>query len=149
MAGTDLAGSLVCDAGLLIHLEELGCLDLLRDFAEVLVPEAVWMEVQRHRPSALRRRTVKLRRVSSAPGAAPELIQLAQAFLFSCKSSASHSTTGALPVPSLKKSTPVFGINGHDQHYHNIVIERNFYFALLEQHSALLFRFHYGSYHGS
>jgi hypothetical protein len=41
MAGTDLASALVCDAGPLIHLEELGCLDLLRDFAAVLVPDAV------------------------------------------------------------------------------------------------------------
>lgn len=81
MAGADPASTLVCDAGPLIHLEELGCLDLLRDFAEAQVPVAVWVEVQRHRPSALRRRIAKLRRVSSLPEATPELIQLAQAFL--------------------------------------------------------------------
>jgi hypothetical protein len=62
----------VCDAGPLIHLDEpengdscsgtrnafryrwirdeLGCLDLLSDFSEVLVPEAVWREVRQHRP---------------------------------------------------------------------------------------------------
>lgn len=34
----------VCDAGPLIHLDEVGALDLLEDFAEVLVPEAVWAE---------------------------------------------------------------------------------------------------------
>jgi predicted nucleic acid-binding protein len=81
MAGADPASALVCDAGPLIHLEELGCLDLLRDFTEVQVPQAVWVEVQRHRPSALRHRTVKLRRVMSLPDAAPELLQLARAFL--------------------------------------------------------------------
>ena len=32
----------VCDAGPLIHLDEVGALDLLADFAEILVPEAVW-----------------------------------------------------------------------------------------------------------
>ena len=32
----------VCDAGPLIHLDELGCVDLLSDFSEVLVPETVW-----------------------------------------------------------------------------------------------------------
>jgi predicted nucleic acid-binding protein len=80
MAGPDLGSSLVSDAGPLIHLEELGCLDLLRDFAAVLVPNAVWSEVRRHRPSALRRRTVKLRRVMSPPDAAPQLVRLAQAF---------------------------------------------------------------------
>ena len=40
----------VCDAGPLIHFDELGCLDLLTDFRAVLVPEQVWREVQHHRP---------------------------------------------------------------------------------------------------
>ena len=39
----------VCDAGPLIHLDELEALDLLADFAEVLVPDAVWREVE-HSP---------------------------------------------------------------------------------------------------
>jgi hypothetical protein len=30
----------ICDAGPLIHLDELGCLDLLADFRDVLVPDA-------------------------------------------------------------------------------------------------------------
>jgi predicted nucleic acid-binding protein len=81
MAGAELGSSLVCDAGPLIHLDELGCLDLLRDFPDVLVPDAVWAEVRRHRPSALRRRTVKLRRVMAVPDAAPELLPLAHTFL--------------------------------------------------------------------
>ncbi len=34
----------ICDAGPLIHLDELGCLHLLTDF-RVWVPEAVWKEV--------------------------------------------------------------------------------------------------------
>lgn len=41
----------VCDAGPLIHLDEIGCLDLLEDFDQVLVPRAVWTEVRRHRPA--------------------------------------------------------------------------------------------------
>jgi hypothetical protein len=32
----------VCDAGPLIHLDELGCLDMLADFSAVLVPDSVW-----------------------------------------------------------------------------------------------------------
>ncbi len=44
---------IVCDAGPLIHLDELGCLDLLADFPVVLVPTEVWREVQGYRPSAL------------------------------------------------------------------------------------------------
>lgn len=45
----------VCDAGPLIHLDELGCLDLLDDFSHVIVPGTVREEVERHRPTALRR----------------------------------------------------------------------------------------------
>ena len=43
----------ICDAGPLIHLDELDCLDLLADFHAVLVPEQVWREVGYHRPDAL------------------------------------------------------------------------------------------------
>ena len=43
----------VCDAGPLIHLDELNCLDLLHDFNEVLIPDQVWKEVAHHRPAAL------------------------------------------------------------------------------------------------
>lgn len=43
----------IADAGPLIHLDELGCLDLLDDFSRVLVPDAVWREVEGHRPLAL------------------------------------------------------------------------------------------------
>lgn len=71
----------ICDAGPLIHLEELGSLDLLRDFPEVHVAVEVWSEVQRHQPSALRRRKVRLNLISSVPDAAPELIEMARAFL--------------------------------------------------------------------
>jgi predicted nucleic acid-binding protein len=39
----------VCDAGPVIHLDELGCLDLLADFVPLLVPRQVWGEVTRHR----------------------------------------------------------------------------------------------------
>ena len=81
MAVTEPTSLVICDAGPLIHLEELGCLDLLRDFGAVQVPDAVWQEVQRHRRSALRHRNVTLERMSSSPEPAPELVHLAQAFL--------------------------------------------------------------------
>lgn len=80
MARPDPVGVVVCDAGPLIHLDELGCLDLLRDFADVLVPSVVWQEVILHRPSALRRRAVKLQPRSSLPDASPALTPLAGAF---------------------------------------------------------------------
>jgi hypothetical protein len=42
--------TVVVDAGPLIHLDELDCLDLLGDCQPLVVPEAVWIEVRRHRP---------------------------------------------------------------------------------------------------
>jgi predicted nucleic acid-binding protein len=54
----------VCDAGPLIHLDELGCLDLLADFQTVFVPEQVWREVELHRTSALGRSGVELQQVA-------------------------------------------------------------------------------------
>jgi predicted nucleic acid-binding protein len=41
----------VCDAGPLIHLDEVGSMELLADFPQVLVPLAVWEEVTKHRPT--------------------------------------------------------------------------------------------------
>lgn len=41
------------DSGPIIHLDELGCLELLADFKPLLIPQAVLKEVERHRPSAL------------------------------------------------------------------------------------------------
>jgi hypothetical protein len=65
MGKTDPAPPLVvCDAGPLIHLDEVGALDLLADFAEILVPEAVWREVLRHRPGALSHPALTFRRIS-------------------------------------------------------------------------------------
>src|SRR6266511_4279198 len=43
----------VCDAGPLIHLDQLDSLDLLSDFTSVQIPEVVWAEVLKHRPKAL------------------------------------------------------------------------------------------------
>lgn len=50
--GTDSHGFrlVVCDAGPLIHLDELASLRLLCDFPSVLVPAVVWAEAERHRP---------------------------------------------------------------------------------------------------
>lgn len=43
----------ICNAGPLIHLDQLGSLQLLSDFPSVAVPDAVWDEVLKHRPQAL------------------------------------------------------------------------------------------------
>ncbi|GMQ78330.1 MAG: hypothetical protein BMS9Abin02_0833 [Anaerolineae bacterium] len=44
---------IICDAGSLIHLDELGCLHLLDDFDQILVPMQVAQEVHSHRPEIL------------------------------------------------------------------------------------------------
>src|SRR5947199_2300119 len=80
VAEADSPTLVVCDAGPLIHLDELGCLDLLADFREILVCQAVWSEVVRHRPSALRRRRVRLQRVTVTSEATSDVIALAQTF---------------------------------------------------------------------
>jgi predicted nucleic acid-binding protein len=56
----------VCDAGPLIHLDELGCLDLLADFQTVYVPEQVQREVEHHRPRALQHPDVGIELVAVA-----------------------------------------------------------------------------------
>ena len=43
----------ICDAGPIIHLDELDCLRLLEDFPEILIPDVVWDEVMHHRPQAI------------------------------------------------------------------------------------------------
>lgn len=74
MEKTDPPPSLVvCDAGPLIHLDEVGCLDLLTDFSDVLVPESVWAEVKKHRPSALTHPDIMLRRIRAEAPVPPTL----------------------------------------------------------------------------
>lgn len=78
METTDQGPPLViCDAGPLIHLDELDALDLLADFPEVLVPDAVWREVDRHRPRALAHPGVTLQRITPTMAVTPELEALA------------------------------------------------------------------------
>jgi predicted nucleic acid-binding protein len=81
MGPTDKGPPLVvCDAGPLIHLDELEALDLLSDFAEVLVPNAVWTEVERHRPGALSHPCLTLQRITPGMPVPPELDALARIF---------------------------------------------------------------------
>jgi len=68
----------VCDAGPLIHLDELACLDLLADFPAVLVPAVVWREVQRYRPSALGQSVVTLRQRTPTQPVPPALAAMAR-----------------------------------------------------------------------
>ena len=66
----------VCDAGPLIHLDQLDCLDLLADFSRVVVPDVVWREVEHHRPTALDQKTIRLERLKPREEPSAELISL-------------------------------------------------------------------------
>jgi len=54
MAKTKSKIKAVCDAGPVIHLDELNCLDLLCDFQEIILADTVWEEVKHYRPTALK-----------------------------------------------------------------------------------------------
>ena len=70
----------ICDAGPIIHLDELDCLDLLNDFKEIILPATVTKEIKRHRKLALeniRRKFIEL------PGKKPrneQLLTMCQVF---------------------------------------------------------------------
>ena len=70
--------SVVCDAGPIIHLDELGCLDLLSDFAPVLVPDTVRRETERHRPAALRHPGLSWPRIVPRGPVSPKLLALSR-----------------------------------------------------------------------
>jgi predicted nucleic acid-binding protein len=70
----------ICDAGPLIHLDEIACLDLLSDFQEVLIPEQVREEVARHRPAAVGSRALSYRCVPVAISADSQFRALVKAF---------------------------------------------------------------------
>jgi len=65
VAANELAPPIVvCDAGPLIHLDEVGSVELLVDFSQVLVPPAVWEEVTKHRQNALIHSAVRFHKVA-------------------------------------------------------------------------------------
>ena len=75
MAEIELAQRVVVsDAGPIIHLSELDCLDVLSDFNEVLIPPIVWEEILRHQPKAFATTGVAFRQ-SSIGVEAPEAME--------------------------------------------------------------------------
>jgi predicted nucleic acid-binding protein len=78
--GATKAAAVVCDAGPLIHLDELDALELLADFGCILVPPAVREEVEHHRPSALSRPGVTHTGVAPPVDQDANLLALARAF---------------------------------------------------------------------
>jgi len=84
----------IADAGPLIHLDELGCLDLLNDFPHVWIPDAVWQEVEAHRPSALT--AVPFIRVDAGP-LDPRVATLALTLTLHCGEREALTLTARFP----------------------------------------------------
>lgn len=79
MDRTEAVTTVVCDAGPLIHLDELDCLPLLADFESVLVPQQVWQEVAQHRPQALTHADVPLQSIEIVISTQPSFQALIKA----------------------------------------------------------------------
>lgn len=80
VAGIETWPVAICDAGPLIHLDEIGCVDLLADFQALLIPEQVWAEVVRHRRSALESPILAFRCVSVAISAEAQFRAIVKSF---------------------------------------------------------------------
>lgn len=61
---SDPTAGVVCDAGPLIHLDELDSLWLLNDFQPLLVPVQVWQEVAKHRPQVHSATDIQFERIN-------------------------------------------------------------------------------------
>lgn len=70
----------VCDAGPIIHLDELKCLELLSDFEEIIIPFAVGKEIEKHRPSALQNSDIHFNRLSVRSSISENLMRFCQVF---------------------------------------------------------------------
>ena len=56
--------NVILDAGPIIHLEEVDSLHLLMDFKRLILPDAVWREVEYHKPSVFKRKDVNFENVN-------------------------------------------------------------------------------------
>ena len=72
--------AIIVDAGPLIHLDELGSLDLLGDFQPLLTPGIVWDETRKHRPKLQTEQVPGLEVVSEDFVPSPRLAVFADTF---------------------------------------------------------------------
>lgn len=70
--------AVVSDAGPVLHLDEVECLDLLTDFSTVWIPDEVAEEIRRHRPEALERQGLAYRTPPTELRHSPDLAVLAR-----------------------------------------------------------------------
>lgn len=73
--------TVVCDAGPIIHLDELGCLDLLSDFTHVILPEQVSREINRYRQSTLEKAGISFITISRPPHLQADFLAMSRTFM--------------------------------------------------------------------
>lgn len=96
MATSRSSTIVVCDAGPVLHLYELGCLELLSDFQRVILPETIVKEIIQHQIDALRQ-TIVYEKISGPFSSDLELLTL-------CRMFALHA--GEIEALSLMKRFP-------------------------------------------
>jgi predicted nucleic acid-binding protein len=70
----------ICDAGPIIHLDEINCLNLLNDFEEIILPFSVEREIELHRPTALPGSRLPVKRQTQSLDLGKKLYALCQIF---------------------------------------------------------------------
>lgn len=80
MATSETTISVICDTGPILHLDELGSLDVLSDFQHVIVTESIASEIIRHRPNALQHPGISFQHVSVPPISDLEFLTLCRIF---------------------------------------------------------------------
>jgi predicted nucleic acid-binding protein len=70
----------ICDAGPIIHLDEINCLNLLNDFEEIVLPISVEREIAVHRSSALTDSNLIIKQQTANLEIGEELLALCQIF---------------------------------------------------------------------
>ena len=72
---------IVCDAGPIIHLDELDCLHLLNDFQEILIGPTVKNEIQMNQKNIFSRFNLQITEVTLKPPTNPTILTMCRAFL--------------------------------------------------------------------
>ncbi len=76
---TDSKGMAVCDAGPIIHLDELDSLDLISDFHPLIITKSVQLEITKHRQSALHHKRIVFKVIDIITPPEPRLLILSKA----------------------------------------------------------------------
>ena len=71
---------IICDAGPIIHLDEINCINLLDDFEEIILPRSVEKEILLHRQSALTGSNLPVTRQAATLEIGGKLLALCQIF---------------------------------------------------------------------